>query len=37
MKNGRWDLVKGVRDRLIEVKVTVIKGKTNSGLWQETT
>ena len=26
-KKGCWDLLKGDRDRLIEVKITVIKGK----------
>ena len=26
IETARWDLVKGVRDHLIEVKITVIKG-----------
>ena len=29
IQTGRWDFVKGDHDRLIEVKITVIKGKQN--------
>ena len=26
METARWDLIKGDRDRLIEVQITIIKG-----------
>ena len=31
IETARWDLVKGDRDRLIEVKITIIKGHINIG------